>query len=226
MEGKVYGVKNGKNQSNMSRKDVKNDCIICEVAKTCLKRIEELSDPNNNPKLTPVDGYEGKIFIHDNSDMNDLSQNIEEAKHIIDAGFDHIKHIIINPHIIEKWLPNQEYTFFYKDGRKLYGDRKGVQGESGITSSFSRAVNDQCDKVLLIEFDTQFKQNRLRLDNIAKNLYFRLNDFTEGRIFECYIARDGYVVRFDKEFLTSGTKEEVKKRIIKLLEPMRTKKEG
>ena len=36
-------------------------------------------------------------------------KNLEEAKHIIDAGFHHIKHIVINHHIIENDLPNQEY---------------------------------------------------------------------------------------------------------------------
>jgi hypothetical protein len=43
----------------VSRKEAKGNCEICDVANTCKERIKSLSDPNSNPKLIPVKGYEG-----------------------------------------------------------------------------------------------------------------------------------------------------------------------
>lgn len=227
-DGKVHGVKKPQNINDVSRREAKGNCSICDVAKTCQERIERLSDPNANPKLIPVKGYEGKIFVHENADMNDMAQNLEEAKHIIDAGFHHIKHIVINHHIIENDLPNQEYTFIYQNGTKMYGDRKGVQGESGIATSFSTAINDQCDKVLVIEYNTQRSKvkYRLNIEKMANKLIGRLKNFEDDDIHECYIIRDGNVVRFDKDFMLSDEKFEIRKKIIKMLEPIRSKKEG
>lgn len=224
-DGKVHGVKKTQNINDVSRREAKGNCSICDVAKTCQERIERLSDPNANPKLIPVKGYEGKIFVHENADMNDMAQNLEEAKHIIDAGFHHIKHIVINHHIIENDLPNQEYTFIYQNKTRLYGDRKGVEGASGITNGFRRAVNEQCDKVLVIEFNSNFKRNILKIDECAKNLCGRIDDFKNGLIVECYIIRDDKVALFDKDFMLSGDKNTVKGKIINVLTDFKTKKE-
>lgn len=61
---------------------------------------------------------------------------------------------------------------------------------------------------------------------MANKLIGRLKNFEDDDIHECYIIRDGNVIRFDKDFMLSDEKFEVRKKIIKMLEPIRSKKEG
>jgi len=63
--GNVHRVKKTQNISDVSRKEAKGNCEICDMAKTCQERIKSLSNPNSNPKLIPISSYEGKIFIHE-----------------------------------------------------------------------------------------------------------------------------------------------------------------
>ena len=92
-----------------------------------------------------------------------------------------------------------------------------MQGESGITTSFSTAINEQCDKVLVIEYNTQRAKVKYRLNNekMANKLIGRLRDFENNDIYECYIIRDGDVIRFDKDFMLSDEKFEVRKKLSK-----------
>lgn len=224
--GKVHGVKKTQNISDVSRKEAKGNCEICDAANTCKERINTLANPITNPNLIAEKGYEKTLFVHKNADEKDKKENITEAKHILDKNFSHLSAIIINEDIKENGLPNQEYTFIYKNGRKLYGDRKGAEGESGITNGFRRAVNEQCDKVLVIEFNSNFKRDILKIDECAKNLCGRIDDFKKGLIVECYIIREDKVALFDKDFMLSGDKNTVKGKIIKALSNFKIKKEN
>ena len=141
-DGKVHGFKGVKNVLDVERRIAKGDCGICDVEKICKGRLEAIADPKTNPNLIHEEGYEDTLFVHTDADKKDKEDNIREAKHILDKGFPHLSAIVINHDIKSKDLANQEYTFIYKDGRKLYGDRKGVKGETDITTSFSTAVND------------------------------------------------------------------------------------
>lgn len=212
-DGKVHGVKTVK---DVTREVAKGNCNICDVAKTCQDRINSINDPKQNAELKAVKGYEDSIFIHKECDEKDLKQNLKTAKDLIDAGFKDIKHIVINHHIFEDKLPNQEFTIIFTDGRKVYADRKGATGEDAVKSSFRKAIK-QCDKIVIIDSRHIAK---IDTDDWARQLYGRIADFTNGIMIECIITRGGKVFRFDKDFMLSDTKDNVKNKIRKMLGPV------
>ncbi len=216
-DGKVHGVKKTQNINDVSRREAKGNCSICDVAETCKKRIESINDPKNSPDYRPVEGYEDTIFIHNECDSKDLYMNLKTAKDLINAGFKDIKQIVINHHIFEDGLPNQEFTIVFNDGRKIYADRKGVTGEDAVTSSFKKAIK-QCDKIVII--DTRHIA-KIKPDEYARQLYGRLGDFQKGVMIEGIITRGDKVFRFNKEFMLNGDKDSVKDRITKMLESVR-----
>ena len=216
-DGKVHGVKKTQNINDVSRREAKGNCSICDVAETCKKRIESINNPKNNPDYRSVEGYEDSIFIHNECDSKDLDMNLKTAKDLINAGFKDIKQIVINHHIFEDGLPNQEFTIVFNDGRRLYADRKGVTGKDAVTTSFKSALH-QCDKIIII--DTRHTE-KIRPDDYAKQLYGRLEDFKTGRIVECIITRGGKVFRFDKDFMLSMEKNDLKDTVRNLLVPVK-----
>ena len=216
-DGKVHGVKKTQNISDVSRKEAKGNCEICNAAETCKKRIEAINNPKNNPDYRSVEGYKDTIFIHNECDSKDLDMNLKTAKDLINAGFKDIKQIVINHHIFEDGLPNQEFTIVFNDGRKVYADRKGVTGEDAVTSSFRKAIK-QCDRIVIIDTRHIVK---IKPDEYARQLYGRLGDFQKGIIVEGIITRGGKVFRFDKDFMLSMEKNDLKDTVRNLLVPVK-----
>ena len=139
--------------------------------------------------ITPKDFIEDEIYgqrllISVNADQRELHSNIRAARAILHSFADIT--IIINSHTFSFGHKNPEYTI---DGE--LGDRKGIQGEKGITAGF-KAVKKQGCKIVVIDLDEHILQ--VRSFELSKYISRRKADFVNGMIAECFVVYNGEAV--------------------------------
>lgn len=149
--------------------------------------------------------YHSRLLISVRADRSELAENVRAARAIL-YSFPNTS-IIITEHRLILDVKNPEYII---DG--LIGDRKGVQSEKGIRSSFEKGKK-QCCKVIVIDLDMNMGAYPLRTRKLAKELYFRKCDIQNGIIERCYIVYHDKSVLLTKSHFTEE-KDDSKSRII------------
>ena len=139
--------------------------------------------------ITPTDFIEDEIYgqrllISVNADQRELHSNIRAARAILNSFSDIT--IVINSHTLSFGHKNPEYTI---DGE--LGDRKGIQGEKGITAGFKAAKKQGC-KIIVIDLDEHILQ--VRSFELSKYISRRKTDFVNGMIAECFVVYNGEAV--------------------------------
>lgn len=127
--------------------------------------------------------YGKRLLVSSKADQSELADNVRAARAIL-CSFPETR-IIIAEHRMIIGEKNPEYII---DG--LIGDRKGVHSEKGIRSSFEKGKKQHC-QVIVIDLDMNMGNYPLRTIKLAKELYFRVKDFSEGIIARCYVVYHG-----------------------------------
>jgi len=153
----------------------------------------------------PVELYGDRLLISLSADMRELEDNIRAARSIL-RSFPEV-HIRINAHRLEFLHKNPEYTI-----DELLGDRKGIEGEPGITNVFQKALKQHCEVVVL---DLDCKLKRVKPFELSKYINRRKGNFKQGQIKRCYIVFRDKAVVITAESCDRKTIET----IIKQLEP-------
>lgn len=130
-----------------------------------------------------------RLLISETADAGELEANRNCAKAILDS-FPNVR-MTIRPHVFEYLVRNPEYTL-----NDMIADRKGIEGENGVSAGFKKAKKQHCEVVII---DLDFKLKRLHTADLAKNIKFRIDDFKKGVIKECYVVFKGKAVVITKE---------------------------
>ena len=91
------------------------------------------------------DIYGERLLISVEADQRELASNMRAARAIL-ASFSEVT-IVINPHRMVFGHKNPEYLI-----SNQLGDRKGIQGEKGVTAGFKSAKKQGC-KIVVIDLD-------------------------------------------------------------------------
>jgi len=155
-----------------------------------------------------------RLLISVRADQTELNDNIRVA-HVLLSCFDDM-YIIINEHLLTIGHKNPEYTINGK-----LGDRKGVESENGIKSAFRKAKLQGC-KVVVLDFDMHMSESILKTKKIVSGLFGRHDDFTQGKLDECYIVHNNKAVVVKSDAFAVPDKETIKKLINEVIEKLRT----
>lgn len=146
-----------------------------------------------------------RLLISRSADESELEDNIRAARSIISSFPDVL--IRINSHRLEFHHKNPEYTI-----DELLGDRKGIEGEPGVTNAFQKALKQQCE-IIVLDLDCRLK--RVKPFELSKYINRRKNNFKHGQIKRCYVVfGNRAVVITDKNCNRQSIED-----IIKQLEP-------
>ena len=77
---------------------------------------------------------------------------------------------------------------------------KVSRGEKGVTAGFSKAKNKQGCSCIVIDLDMHLHEKRINFSEIAKRIFWRESDFSDGSIKECYIIYHDKAVKIDSSF--------------------------
>lgn len=149
--------------------------------------------------------YGDRLRINKKADKTELEDNIRAAKDLLDS-FKEMT-IKIREHVLINGVPNPEYEI-----NGLIADRKGIEGEKGITSAFKKAIKQGCQTVV-IDLDMHMGTRPLPSNQLSKYIDWRRKDFETGTIKECYIIYRGRAVLIDKSFIS---REEIANELEKL----------
>ena len=134
--------------------------------------------------MLPEEGFiEDEIFgprllISLMADRSELEDNLRAARSIL-SSFDDVE-IKINPHRIEFRHRNPEYLI-----DNMLGDRKGIEGEQGVTNAFQKALKQNCE-VIVLDLDHRLK--RVKPYELSKYIVRRKENFKRGAIKRCYVV--------------------------------------
>lgn len=156
-------------------------CYSCEYYNACKNRVTCDED----------EIYKDRLLINHIADKSELEDNIRGARSIL-SSFPDAK-IKINGHVIAHGHKNPEYTI-----NGLVADRKGIESPGGISAGFASAIKQGCSAVV-IDLDMNLTDMHFRTEDVAKRLYWRFDDFSTGRVRECYVVYHGKAVRITKE---------------------------
>jgi len=126
-----------------------------------------------------------RLKISKMADASELEENLRAAKALLRAFPD--MEIKIREHVLIENQPNPEYLI-----NGLIADRKGIEGEKGVTAGFSKAKNKQGCSCIVIDLDMHLHEKRINFSEIAKRIFWRESDFSDGSIKECYIIDINY----------------------------------
>lgn len=151
------------------------------------------------------DEFGSRLLISRDADQTELEENIRAARSIL-RSFEEVE-IIINPHRIEFMHRNPEYTI-----DKMQGDRKGIEGEQGVTNAFQKALKQNCE-VIVLDLDHRLK--RIKSFELSKYIVRRKENFKRGAIKRCYVVFGNRAIVLTAEH---NTRESIMEQI-KQLEP-------
>ena len=136
----------------------------------------------------------GDVQISCEADLRELSANIRTGQTIAKAGHD----VKIAPHYDPRKYPDAKWAVDVKnpeyiiDGLKA--DAKRIQGEKGITDSFSKALTQGCQCVVI---DYNMHNVKINVENTAKFLSRRFPDFVKGNINDCFLVIGEKTIKID-----------------------------
>jgi len=109
---------------------------------------------------------------------------------------------------------------------KMLADAKRIEGYSGISTGFKKAVNKQNCKIVIIDFNKHFRlYNDLDIMAVSRAIRNRRIDFEDNRIERCYLVFGDKAVMLSKNnFDINLNKEQLKEKLydaIKVLNPIK-----
>lgn len=155
-----------------------------------------------------------RLLISVHADIVELNDNIRVARVLLRCFED--MYIRINEHLLVIGHKKPEYTINGK-----LGDRKGVESENGIKAAFRKAKQQGC-KVVVIDFDMHMSDSILKTKKIVSGLYGCHDDFSQGRLEECYVIHSNKTVVIRSGSFAPSNKETIKQLINDLIEKLRT----
>ena len=158
--------------------------------------------------------YAERLLISIRADQTELDDNIRIAGVLLSCFEDMF--IIINEHLLTIGHKNPEYTINGK-----LGDRKGVESENGIKSTFRKAKQQGC-KVVVLDFDMHMSESILKTKKIVSGLFGRHEDFSQGTLDECYVVHNSKAVVVKADAFATPDKEAIKQVINDVIEKLRT----
>ena len=158
--------------------------------------------------------YGERLLISVRADQTELEDNVRVARVLLNCFDDMF--IIINEHLLTIGHKNPEYTINGK-----LGDRKGVESENGIKSAFRKAKQQGC-KVVVHDFDMHMSESILKTKKIVSGLFGRHEDFSHGKLDECYVVHNGKAVVIKADAFEASDKETIKQIINDVIEKLRT----
>jgi hypothetical protein len=158
--------------------------------------------------------YGERLLISIRADQTELKDNVRVARVLLHCFNDMF--IIINEHLLTIGHKNPEYTINGK-----LGDRKGVESENGIKSAFRKAKQQGC-KVVVLDFDMHMSESILKTKKIVSGLFGRHEDFSQGKLEECYVVHNSRAVVVKAEDFAAPDKETIKQLINDVIEKLRT----
>lgn len=172
-----------KKPGNLELSYVYND----ELCRAC-GAIKEMLCKNN---CTPDKEFGDRLLVHDRSDQKEIIDNTRCAKSLLQS-FEDMK-IVIREHVLIDFTKNPEY---YING--ILADRKGIEGENGVTDGFKKAKNQFC-KIVVLDLDAHpEKFPILRTKKLSKSIENRRMDFINKEILQCYVVFNGKSVLIDR----------------------------
>lgn len=160
----------------------------------------------------PDADYGRRLLVHERADQSELTDNVRTAKSLLDSFKDMT--IKIREHVIAHKVSNPEYEI-----NGFLADRKGLESEKGISSGFSRAIEQGCQFVV-IDFDQRMRSKILKTKKLSNKIYNRHKDFDEGLITECYVVYHGKAVLIDATKFIPNDKEKSIGQIRKTLDEL------
>lgn len=177
------------------------------------ERIRNIEHMRENRRLNAnivaeTDTRDGRLFVSLSADNKDIVPNIRVANNLLDA-FDDMK-VTIRHDFSFDHVKNPEYLI-----NGLLADRKSIETLKGIPSAFKSALEQHCESLVI---DLDMHGLKINTRNIYSGINGRRNDFINGNIKECYIVKNGKVIKIDKTFIGEKQKmdfdkiaEEIKK---------------
>ncbi|MDY0207938.1 MAG: phage minor head protein [Pseudomonas sp.] len=123
-----------------------------------------------------------KMQISVMADNNELSKNILTGR--ILAANAKVESLLIRAHSEVVGVKNPEYLL-----NGFIADAKRIEGYSGIATGFNKALRRQGCKSVIIDFNEHFDTSRpLDVNKVVGKILNRSNDFTSGRVVECWLV--------------------------------------
>lgn len=160
-------------------------CAACQMVRNCA--IVE--------RFTPDKEYGDRLLVSVCADKSEIEANTRAAKVLLDS-FPDMK-MKIAPHILKDYKKNPEYEI-----NGLTADRKGIKGEDGVSSGFSKGIKQTC-RIIVLDLDANMSDKSMRYNSLAKNLSFRYADFKNDTIVGCYVIYHGKSVLIDKSHFSA-----------------------
>ena len=190
---KCSSCKLGNNIQLARSKQVPNEkiCAACKLINHCSTNDDSV--------------YGKRLKIAQGADLSEIVDNRRAAAAILDC-FGNTK-IIIRPHFHIHKMKNPEYAI-----NGLIADRKGIESEKGMSSAFSSAIKQGCQAVV-IDLDMKMRDQIMRTERLAKEIYNRHRDFQEGKIKECYVVYHDRAVKITIDDFVFRSKNDSKDKI-------------
>lgn len=150
--------------------------------------------------------YPDKLIISPFAQFEELTENTDTAEILVKTN-DNIS-MKVRAHIGIHGEPNAEYEI-----NKKIADAKRIEGYNGISSGFTKAINKQNCKVVIIDFNKHFdKKKPLDLNKVASKIKNRRSNFENKDIDGCYLVfgeKSVYINRdnFKKKYTENETKD-------------------
>ena len=129
------------------------------------------------------------------ADSKEIAENITTGRILATT-----ETVTIRPHFQQekdKPIKNPEYTI-----NGLIADAKRIKGYKGISSAFTKAIEQKC-KIVIIDFNQHFNRERnIDVSKISGRLLWRQSDFEVKRIEECILVFRENIVKITSSDLT------------------------
>lgn len=199
-----------KNRLKVLFRDQDKDCYNCPYAKNCINKAGE--GLRKDYKADPEFGE--RLLVSNQADKTEVEANTIAAKKLLRAFPD--MQITIRPHVVSaNGIKNPEYTI-----NGMIADRKGIQGENGITNGFQKAIKQQCN-IVVIDCDYNMSNRKIKTKDLSNKLWGRREDFVNMTIESCYVIHSGKAVKIDSSAFEGLNKDTVKIRLQEILDKIR-----
>ena len=121
-----------------------------------------------------------RLLVALEADKTELDENKRAAKALL-RSFPEMR-ITIRKHSRVKGEKNAEYLI-----DDIIADRKGIKSPKGIQSGFKKAIEQECNAVV-VDLDANMSDKKLPVSELAKYINWRKSDFESGRIVRCYVV--------------------------------------
>lgn len=170
-------------------------------AEQAVKKLDEMMQEGFRPDTK----FATRLQIHQQADPTEVDENIATAR-ILLRNFETM-HIRVAEHIL---LPNHKNPEYIING--WVADAKRIEGYKGVVAGFKKAIKQGC-RVVVIDLNKHMAQRELSVTELAKYIHWRMADFEQEVIKECYIVFGDKAVVVTKE---QSSREAIKEVIEKL----------